>query len=103
MRTQNGWSTENLMLAYLQWLSDRCNNSSICLIWDQYKAHMTNKIKEQSAKLNIEIIYIPEGQTGSEQPLDRLIFGSMKKLQTVYGAKDYSLMKRIYIPKKLPH
>lgn len=79
MYTQNGWSTENLMLAYLQWLSDRCQNSPICLIWDQYKAHMTDKVKEQATKLKIEIIYIPAGQTGSEQPLDKLIFGSMKK------------------------
>ena len=79
MHTQNGWSTENLMLAYLQWLSDRCQNSPICLIWDQYKAHMTDKVKEQATKLKIEIIYIPAGQTGSEQPLDKLIFGSMKK------------------------
>ena len=79
MHTQNGWSTENLMLAYLQWLSNLCHNFPICLIWDQYKSHMTDKINEQAAKLNIEIIYIPAGQTGSEQPLDKLIFGSMKK------------------------
>ena len=33
----------------------------ICLIWDQYKAHMIDKVKEQANKLNIEIIYIPAG------------------------------------------
>lgn len=79
MHSANGWSTESLIISYLQWLSDKCHNTPICLIWDQFKAHLTEKVEKKAKDLKIELINVPAGQTGSEQPLDRLIFGSMKK------------------------
>ena len=95
MHSTNGWSTEDLIISYLQWLSDKCHNAPICLIWDQFKAHLTQKVEEKASLLKIQIIKVPAGQTGSEQPLDRLIFGSMKKTadklwneKLVNGEKD---------------
>ena len=49
------------------------------MIWDQFKAHLTEKVEKKAKDLKIELINVPAEQTGSEQPLDRLIFGSMKK------------------------
>lgn len=55
---------------------------------------MTDKIIEQAAKLNIEIFYIPAGQTGSEQPLNRFFYTSIKK------TADFLWRERLLIDKK---
>ena len=77
--TPNGWSTECLMLAYIQWISQRSNSQPICLIWDRNKSFCTQRVKDFAQSLHVEIIYVPAGQTGTEQSLDRLVFGGMKK------------------------
>ena len=50
------------------------------LIWDQFPAHRITDIIDRATAHNIEIIPVPEGMTGSEQPLDRFVFGPMKKI-----------------------
>ena len=95
--TENGWSTESLMIAYIKWLSDRSNGVPICLIWDQYRAHVTQKVEDYSHSLNVKIIKVPAGQTGTEQPLDRLIFGGMKKTaDKIWNEKLMSGEKNLY-------
>lgn len=95
--TTNGWSTESLMIAYLQWLSQISNGASICLVWDQFRAHCTQKVEDFAENLHIEIIKVPEGQTGTEQPLDRLIFGSMKKTaDKIWNQKLMNNEKNLY-------
>ena len=51
---------------------------------------MNEEINEIADSLNIEIIPVPEGMTGSEQPLDRFIFGAMKKTAAALIAKKKS-------------
>lgn len=77
--SKNGWSTVELMKCYLKTLSELRHGQPICLIWDRYRAHTSDKVEDYAKELKIEIIKVPAGQTGTEQPLDRLIFGSMKK------------------------
>ena len=49
----NGRSTKDLMISYLQCLSDKCHKAPICLIWDQFKAHLTQDNYTNQYKLII--------------------------------------------------
>lgn len=41
------------MISYLQCLSDKCHKAPICLIWDQFKAHLTQDNYTNQYKLII--------------------------------------------------
>lgn len=77
--TVNGWTTGDLMIKYLNWLSQLMNGEPFVLVLDSYRAHKQKKVKDEAEKLNIELIYIPSCGTGKFQPLDRFIFGFLKK------------------------
>jgi hypothetical protein len=77
-QTVAGWTTEPMMLEYLEWLSAEANGEKICLVLDVYPAHRTPKVKSRAAELGIELLYVPAGATGRLQPLDRRIFGELK-------------------------
>jgi hypothetical protein len=77
--TENGWATEEIILSYLEWLHEYCNQEPCVLVWDLYATHKTDRVKQKARDLDIELIFIPAGQTGTCQPLDHRIFGELKK------------------------
>ena len=85
--SKSGWCTKKVIVDYLRWLSGELQGRPAALIWDQFPVHMNEEINEIANSLNIEIIPVPEGMTGSEQPLDRFVFGAMKKTATTLIAK----------------
>ena len=77
--TVNGWTTADLMIKYLQWLSLQNDGKPCALLLDSSRAHMQDKAKMEAQKLNIELVYIPSCGTSIYQPLDRFVFGVLKK------------------------
>jgi len=62
----------------LEQISQRTNNESSILLLDQYRSHMTMKVKKYAKSKNIKLIYIPVGMTSIYQPLDTTINGILK-------------------------
>ena len=86
--TDNGWATTELMKEYLKWLSERVNGRKCHLIWDLHSSHRNEEVKAQAKELEINLQYVPAGQTGFWQPLDAGIFGSVKsKAKTKFDEK----------------
>lgn len=78
--TKNGWTTAILMINYLKWLSDRINGKPCALLIDSYRAHKQPQVLTEAKKLNIELIFVPSCGTSIFQPLDRFVFGVLKKI-----------------------
>jgi hypothetical protein len=76
--SQSGWSTEPLMLEYLDWLRDHIPAEPLGLLLDQHRTHTTPAMTEKAEMLGIELIWIPKGATGRYQPLDKRTFGALK-------------------------
>ena len=55
------------MNCYIKWLSDLRKRRPICLIWDRNRAHTAESVEEYAKDLNIHIIKVPAGQTGTEK------------------------------------
>lgn len=77
--TVNEWTTTDLMIKYLQWLSLQNDGKPCALLLDSSRAHMQDKDKMEAQKLNFELVYIPSCGTSIYQPLDRFVFGVLKK------------------------
>lgn len=75
----NGWSTADVIIDYLKWISELLNGEPFALLIDTYRAHMQKKVLAAAKKLGIELIFIPPCGTGQFQPLDRYVFGFVKK------------------------
>ena len=103
--TINGWSTADSMISYLLWLSKQMDGHPLALLLDTYKAHMHPKVLQIAESLNIELIFIPPCGTGEFQPLDRFIFGFLKKKlrseSLEYDKDNYSERFRIIHSKVL--
>ena len=74
----NGWSTANLMKSYVKWLSERNQGRKCHLIWDLHSSHRDAEVKAYSVEKGINLQYVPAGQTGFWQPLDKGLFGAVK-------------------------
>ena len=48
------------------------------MLLDLHSSHRGDEVKEVAKSLNIDLHYIPAGQTDIYQPLDRNYFGSVK-------------------------
>ena len=48
------------------------------LILDNVGVHTTDEVAKAAAKINLELIWVPEGLTGTRQPIDVGMFGPMK-------------------------
>ena len=75
----NGWTTCNVMMEYLEWISKQMNEEPIALLLDSYKAHMKQSVIDFAKEHKIELIFIPPCGTSVYQPLDRFIFGVLKQ------------------------
>ena len=83
----SGWVDTNIWLQYLHFLRKQiliigndpnAKENTIILICDGYAAHHNKTAQEEAAKLNIELIPVPNGTTDECQPLARRIFGALK-------------------------
>jgi hypothetical protein len=74
----SGWSTEPLMLDYLDWLRACMPAEPLCLLLDQYGTHTSPAMMAKAETLGIELIWIAKGATGRYQPLDKRTFGALK-------------------------
>ena len=79
VHSHNGWTTADIAIQYIRWLHKRNNKSHKYLIWDMFSAHQAQKVKEMAAKKHVHLAFVPRGQTGTWQPLDYRIFGSLKQ------------------------
>ena len=47
-------------------------------MWDVHASHRSEVVRQRADNLGIGLAFIPPGQTGEWQPLDRGIFGGLK-------------------------
>ena len=78
----SGWSTAEVMIRYLRWLKSYKQDRMIHVLWDLYPAHQDPRVIDAASAEEIGLTFIPAGQTGEWQPLDRRIFGSLKQRAT---------------------
>lgn len=76
--SENGWSNEDLMIRYLEWLKNYKKGYMFNVVWDLHASHRSESVKGKAQGLEIGLSFIPVGQTGEWQPLDRRIFGILK-------------------------
>jgi hypothetical protein len=78
-RQKRSWVDEEIAIKFLDVLKRQpSGRAGKVLVWDVFAAHRTQAVKDYAASLNITLKYIPAGQRGSLQPLDRRIFGEVK-------------------------
>jgi hypothetical protein len=90
LHSESGWSNTEVMIQYLQLLRKiyntqfakfpnfKKNRTTIHLIWDCYKAHLNETVRQTAKKLNIKLYFVPAGGTSKLQPLDIKVFGALK-------------------------
>jgi hypothetical protein len=76
--TPSGWTNEEMMVQFLEWLSGRVSEQPCLLVLDVYPAHRTLRLQELIRELRIELLFVPAGGTSQFQPLDRCVFGELK-------------------------
>ena len=86
--TRSGWSTEKLMIDYLDWLKERYKDRKFHVIWDLHASHRNQNVQDHAREAEIGLTYIPAGQTDTWQPLDRRIFGNLK-MRSVAAFNNY--------------
>lgn len=80
--------TPTVMIAYLRWLKKKMGDESFALILDVYKAHTHASVKKEVQKLRIKLIFVPAYGRGIYQPLDRRLFGIIKKRLSSINEND---------------
>jgi len=73
-----GWMNSNVMSFILEEINKKTNGRKSALILDQHRSHLTDTVKNLASKYNIELIYVPKGETAKHQPLDVSINGIIK-------------------------
>jgi hypothetical protein len=91
----SGWATQPVFLMLLSDVLYYRPGPRIKLVMDQFPVHMTDETKSTADRLRIDIIFVPAGGTSRYQPLDRLVFGALKKI----SAASWS---RLFTSDKLP-
>jgi hypothetical protein len=81
--SDNGWVTTAVAQQYVKWLRKTWKpGGRICLYWDVYASHRCAAVTNEAANQAIELQFIPGGGTGDWQPLDRVVFGALKRIAT---------------------
>ena len=76
--TESGWATGDLMQKYIDWVSDQVGGRICYLLWDLHSSHREIAVKMNAEARLVNLSYIPAGQTGEWQPLDKRLFGHLK-------------------------
>ena len=74
----SGWSDREVMIRYLSWLRDFAGQRIIHVLWDVHASHRHGDVRQWAAQHDVGLTFIPPGQTGTWQPLDRRVFGDLK-------------------------
>ena len=77
--SESGWATSNIMDKYLKFLAKQNDKNPSYLLFDLHSSHRDEQTKFHANFRNINLSYIPAGLTSFWQPLDRRIFGHLKK------------------------
>jgi len=75
--SESGWCTFEAMKRYVEWLYEKMGRIPFALVLDGYTTH--HKVESLFEPKGIEFIFVPANGTGKYQPLDRTIFGIVKK------------------------
>ena len=76
--TESGWSNEEILIQYLEWIHEKCNKEPCALVWDIFPAHQAECVVTKAKELKIELLFVPAGGTSQYQPLDVKVFGELK-------------------------
>jgi hypothetical protein len=78
--SESGWMTETTCIYYIENIVvPYLNHRPGCLIWDIYRPHFSDTVKQSMKNNNIQPLYVPASMTWKRQPLDSHIFGLLKK------------------------
>ena len=66
-------------MRYITWMKNFLQCPSCMIMWDCHSSHRRIDVKEHASKMNVGLIFVPAGQTDEWQPLDRAVFGSLKR------------------------
>ena len=89
--SESGWSTVATFCEYLMFIRQYFSDDErIWLILDLYSVHRTDQVRMTAKSLNIELIFIPPGQTDHFQPLDRAVFGVLKAYMRKLWREQYA-------------
>ena len=80
--SRTGWSDREVMTRYLAWLRQLAGNRLINVMWDVHASHRHADVRDWASAHSVGLTFIPAGQTGTWQPLDRRLFGSLKARAT---------------------
>jgi hypothetical protein len=67
---KNGWMDTQLMDKYIDYFNDNRPNAPTLLVYDSFRGHLEESIKEKFHKSNVNLAVIPGGLTSICQPLD---------------------------------
>lgn len=92
----SGWMITPIWLSYLTYLralfpiDEKLSeeDNKLYLVCDCYPVHHNEIARLAASDLNIKLIMIPKGATDECQPLDRRIFGNMKKKAKLIHQKN---------------
>ena len=68
---KKGWMDEQGIREWIQQSLPRAERS--LLVWDSFRAHLTDSVKDDLKQRNIDVAVIPGGLTPVVQPLDKCL------------------------------
>lgn len=90
----SGWATADLMKCYLKWFNRYTQYRHKYLVWDLHSSHRDANVKDYAQRKKTTLSFVPAGQTGIWQPLDRRILGALK-------SSCHSKFQKMMLEKKL--
>jgi hypothetical protein len=74
-----GWVDQTVALQYVNWLRKfTAIRGPFVLVWDVFAAHRDKMVVASAFEDEVQLIFVPAGQTGEWQPLDKRVFGELK-------------------------
>jgi hypothetical protein len=67
---ENAWMDANLMIKYIDYFNDNRSGASTMLVYDSFRGHLEESVKEKFRSNNVDLAVIPGGLTSICQPLD---------------------------------
>lgn len=97
---EKGWMQEHLILDWIKevWNKRPESSKKSLLVWDSFKAHLTDDVKTQLKKSNSECAVIPGGLTSIVQPLDVCVNKPFKDYFRNFYCKWMSAGNHTYTP-----
>jgi hypothetical protein len=74
-----GWVDQDVALQYVAWLRRNAGiTGPLVLVWDVFASHRDKMVVASAFEDGIQLLFVPAGQTGDWQPLDKRVFGELK-------------------------